>query len=119
AIFRNRLSRGCSCWSESWGLGGQRVIHSPPEPIMLKVLNVANCSFASAKVLVIFELWPQRNFQRLANAGEGLRVEFKRGKRSNLSDDLVVEAAACLANAQGGTLLLGVEDDGAITGLEA
>lgn len=47
-----------------------------------------------------------------------MTVEYKRGSRSALNDDLIVEAVACLANGVGGTLLLGVENDGRITGLE-
>ncbi|WP_087007810.1 RNA-binding domain-containing protein [Gulosibacter sp. 10] len=54
----------------------------------------------------------------LVERGETLTVEFKRGARSALSDDLIVDAVACLANGEGGVLLLGVEDDGRITGLE-
>ncbi|MEA4944089.1 MULTISPECIES: DNA glycosylase AlkZ-like family protein [Propionibacteriales] len=46
-------------------------------------------------------------------AGESLTVEFKRG---SVNDRQVIETVVCLANGQGGTLLLGVEDDGAITG---
>lgn len=34
-----------------------------------------------------------------------------------MSDDDLIEALICLANAQGGTLYLGVENDGAVTGL--
>lgn len=59
------------------------------------------------------------NVRALADAGESLVVEFKRGDRKALNDDLIVETVACMANGEGGTLLLGVEDDGAITGLEA
>lgn len=47
-----------------------------------------------------------------------MTVEFKRGKRRHLTDDVIVEAVVCLANGSGGLLLLGVEDDGRITGLE-
>lgn len=54
----------------------------------------------------------------LAQAGESLTVEFKRGSGSGqLSDSQIVEAVVCLANGDGGQLLLGVEDDGRITGL--
>jgi ATP-dependent DNA helicase RecG len=52
-----------------------------------------------------------------ATAGESLRVEFKRGSLRHLNDEMIVEAVACLANGEGGTLLLGVEDGGEITGL--
>ncbi|MBO1751424.1 putative DNA binding domain-containing protein [Actinotalea sp. BY-33] len=51
----------------------------------------------------------------LAAAGESLTVEFK-SDRARLSDGHLVEAVACMANGPGGVVLLGVEDDGTITG---
>lgn len=56
--------------------------------------------------------------RHLAAAGETLHVEFKRGSRKSLNDDTIVEAVTCLANGAGGFLLLGIEDDGEVTGLE-
>lgn len=47
---------------------------------------------------------------------ETLTVEFK-SDRSRLSDRELAEAVVCLANAEGGELWLGVEDDGRPTGL--
>lgn len=47
---------------------------------------------------------------------ETLTVEFKSDHRK-LPDKDLVEALICLANAEGGELWLGVEDDGASTGL--
>jgi len=47
---------------------------------------------------------------------ESLTVEFK-SDRACLSDGDLVEALVCLANAEGGELWLGVEDDGTPTGL--
>lgn len=47
---------------------------------------------------------------------ESLTVEFK-SDRKRLSDNELVEAIVCLANAEGGELWLGVEDDGTPTGL--
>lgn len=47
---------------------------------------------------------------------ESLEVEFK-SDRNQLNDDDLIEALICMANAQGGTLYLGVEDDGTVTGL--
>ena len=47
---------------------------------------------------------------------ESLTVEFK-SDRKKLSDRDLLEAVVCLANAEGGELWLGVEDDGAATGL--
>lgn len=56
--------------------------------------------------------------RELALAGESYTVEFKRGRKTSLSDQDILKAVICLANGSGGTLLLGVEDDGSITGLE-
>ncbi len=46
--------------------------------------------------------------EELIAIGETLQVEFKR----DLNDSELVDAAVCLANGQGGTLLVGVTDDG-------
>ncbi|MCC7535010.1 MAG: putative DNA binding domain-containing protein [Deltaproteobacteria bacterium] len=48
----------------------------------------------------------------LIAAGETLEVEFKR----EVNDTELVETVVCLANAQGGTLLVGVDDDGCVVG---
>jgi len=49
-------------------------------------------------------------------AAESLTVEFK-SDRKKLSDSERVEAIVCQANAEGGEVWLGVEDDGTPTGL--
>lgn len=49
---------------------------------------------------------------------ERFTVEFK-SDTGPLPDGELVEAVVCLANARGGTLLIGVEDDGRVTGLHA
>ena len=48
--------------------------------------------------------------------GESLTQEFKGEERAALNDRDLVEAVICLANAESGLLLVGVEDDGRITG---
>ncbi|HHH46917.1 MAG TPA: winged helix-turn-helix transcriptional regulator [Thiotrichales bacterium] len=56
---------------------------------------------------------------RLIAGGETLYVEFKGEGRGRLNDRDLVEAVVCLANRAGtepGWLLIGVEDDGRITG---
>ncbi len=61
-----------------------------------------------------------KEVERLIAAGETLDVEFKGDPRADLSDSAVIEAAVCLANrpsTEPGYLLLGVGDDGSITGL--
>ena len=47
---------------------------------------------------------------------ESLTVEFK-SDRDRLSDSDLVQAVVCLANTRGGTIYVGVEDDGTVTGL--
>lgn len=51
-------------------------------------------------------------------SNEFLTVEFK-SDRKRLSDPELVEAVVCLANAEGGEIWLGVEDDGRPIGLHA
>lgn len=48
--------------------------------------------------------------------GESLTVEFKGESHQPLNDRELVETVVCLANGQGGLLLVGVEDDGSVTG---
>lgn len=52
-------------------------------------------------------------------AGETYEVEFKGERRAPLNDRNLVEAVVCLANGSGGVLLVGVEDDGIVTGARA
>lgn len=49
---------------------------------------------------------------------ESLTCEFK-SDRQCLSDRDLIEAVVCMANAQGGEIYLGVEDDATVTGLHA
>jgi ATP-dependent DNA helicase RecG len=48
--------------------------------------------------------------------GEQLDVEFRGESEHAVSDADLVETVSCLANARGGLVLVGVEDDGRITG---
>ena len=59
---------------------------------------------------------PNRLRQIIAS-GENLTIEFKGEEHTPLSDHDLVEAVVCLANGQGGILLIGVEDDGRVTTL--
>lgn len=53
----------------------------------------------------------------LIDSGELLTVEFKhRRNRNDFGDNDLAETVACLANGRGGKLLIGVEDDGSVTG---
>jgi ATP-dependent DNA helicase RecG len=54
--------------------------------------------------------------QALIAGRETLTLEFKGEERRPLNDRDLIEAVVCLANAEGGLLLVGVEDDGRVTG---
>jgi ATP-dependent DNA helicase RecG len=60
----------------------------------------------------------RQELHALIAQGESATVEFK-SDRGPLPDHGLIEAVVCLANYQGGVLLVGVEDDGEITGLHA
>lgn len=60
----------------------------------------------------------EQQLLQLIRQGESLTVEFK-SDVNRLPDRELVSALVALANTEGGELLLGVEDDGAITGLHA
>lgn len=55
----------------------------------------------------------QGELRSLITGGETLTVEFKTG---SINDAEFIEAVACLANGSGGTLLVGIGDDGAVVG---
>lgn len=61
----------------------------------------------------------ESELRTLISAGESFDVEFKGEERHSLNDTDLVEAVVCLANRSGdrpGYILLGVEDDGRVTG---
>ena len=60
----------------------------------------------------------EQQLLQLISQGESLTVEFK-SDANCLPDRELVLALVALANTEGGELLLGVEDSGAITGLHA
>ena len=69
---------------------------------------------------------PGESIQRLIAAGEGRTIEFKSTMRTNLHTQKPgkeieiawLKAVAAFMNTDGGTLLLGVTDDGQVAGLE-
>ncbi len=60
----------------------------------------------------------EHEIEKLIHQGESLSLEFKSDLKCLPDRDLVATVVS-LANTEGGDLLLGVEDDGAITGLHA
>ncbi|MBN2373592.1 putative DNA binding domain-containing protein [bacterium] len=53
---------------------------------------------------------------KLISKGESLTVEFKGEEKRKISDEEIIEAVVCMANAEGGYIFIGVEDDHRITG---
>ena len=60
----------------------------------------------------------KRELLDLIQQGESLTLEFKSDLKC-LPDRKLVAAVVALANTEGGVLLLGVEDDGTVTGLHS
>ena len=71
--------------------------------------------------------YPEESIRRLIANGEGRTIEFKSTMRMNLHTQKAgkeieiawLKAVAAFMNTDGGTLLIGVSDDGAIKGLDA
>tara|TARA_R110002074_G_scaffold195377_1_gene361611 strand:- start:2071 stop:2727 length:657 start_codon:yes stop_codon:yes gene_type:complete len=57
--------------------------------------------------------WSLQRLNEMTKKGEGVRLEFK--KKANFPDKIAKELVA-FANTQGGILLLGVDDDGTVSG---
>lgn len=57
-----------------------------------------------------------KTIEEYIQQGESLRVEFKGESHAATSDRDIYEVIVCLANGEGGVLLIGVEDDGTVTG---
>ncbi len=73
------------------------------------------------------EVQTERSIEDLIKEGEGPHIEFKSTMRTNLHTDSpdkklelsVLKTIAALLNSEGGTLLIGVDDDGKVLGIEA
>ncbi len=60
----------------------------------------------------------EQRLQELIQGGETLTVEFK-SDRQQISDQEIYEEIVAMANSQGGVLLIGVDNDGTITGAKS
>jgi ATP-dependent DNA helicase RecG len=58
----------------------------------------------------------EADLRQIITGGEKYDVEFRGEAERPLTDRELVEAVACQANGRGGVLLIGVEDDGRVTG---
>lgn len=82
------------------------------------VMGVRTCRLARTITMHNYGGMTPEDLVDLIAAGESFTVEFKRGQRAAMNDTEIVDAVICMANGDGGLLLLGVEDDGTITGVE-
>ena len=60
----------------------------------------------------------EREIETFLDKGETLTVEFKSDPKGGLPDRDLVTAVVAMANTEGGLILLGVEDDGSVTGIQ-
>lgn len=80
-----------------------------------------------AETAVATETAKQVSVQSIVERGEGSHIEFKMtgrmnshtGQKDPVLEHMVVKSVAGFMNAAGGTLLIGVKDDGEVTGIEA
>lgn len=72
-----------------------------------------------AKFIIMHNYGPMmpEELAEVIAGGESLTVEFKRATHGAINDNALVEAVTCLANGDGGLLILGVEDDGTVSGM--
>jgi len=61
----------------------------------------------------------EHEVKTLLDRGETLTVEFKSDTKGGLPDRDLVAAVVAMANTDGGLILLGVEDDGSVTGIQS
>lgn len=61
----------------------------------------------------------EESLREIIASGESFDVEFAGEDAAPLSDAALLEAVVCQANGRGGILLVGVEDDGRVTGARA
>ncbi len=97
--------------------------HSPVTALVPAVLGT------TAVILVATQLSrpPERTPEQLLAGGEAADVEFKSTARRNLVTGerdpkielVIAKTVAALANGSGGSLLIGVADDGSVLGLDA
>lgn len=60
----------------------------------------------------------EREVKTILDKGETLTVEFKSDAKGGLPDRDLVAAVVAMANTEGGLILLGVEDNGTVTGIQ-
>ncbi|CAM2764556.1 helix-turn-helix domain-containing protein [Actinomyces slackii] len=102
------------------------------EDLMSPKMLITACSVAAVVLIVASAILAQRQRHRvlapiaeMARLGESDRLEFKSSARWNLRTDkrdeametVVAKTVTAFLNSSGGTLLLGVDDDGTLIGL--
>lgn len=78
-------------------------------------MKMTNWMMTRPSVTASDEVVHLRELRKLASEGEGIQLEFKR-KASH--PEKIVRELIAFANTEGGTLLIGVDDDGSIPGVK-
>ncbi|WP_231560345.1 helix-turn-helix domain-containing protein [Microbacterium hominis] len=97
-----------------------------PTALLLAAGSSLGLSFLVAGVAALLRRDGAIDVAALLEKGESERVEFKETARWNVRDDkkdarmeqVVAKTVAALLNSSGGTLLIGVDDDGRVHGLD-
>jgi ATP-dependent DNA helicase RecG len=87
---------------------------SVPAPVVVIVLRFSAPHLRPPP----YRMLTDADLRRIIADGEKYDVEFKGEANRPLPDRELVEAVACQANGRGGVLLIGVEDDGRVTGAQ-
>lgn len=78
-------------------------------------MKTTNWMMTRPSVAASDEVGHLRELKKLVSEGEGIQLEFKR--KASYPEKIVRELIA-FANTEGGTLLIGVDDDGSVPGLK-
>jgi hypothetical protein len=120
--FPNALALQCVPTDQSlWALANYELFLKTRRDLLTKELN----AFLEG-ITVTEEATIPVSIEDMISEGESDEVEFKASLRwdfkqemvSKKLEEVIVKSVAAFANAQGGTLLIGVDDEGAIVGLE-
>jgi hypothetical protein len=120
--FPNALALQCVPTDQSlWTLANYELFLKTRRDLLTKELN----AFLEG-ITVTEEATIPVSIEDMISEGESDEVEFKGSLRwdfkqeivSKKLEEVIVKSVAAFANAQGGTLLIGVDDEGTILGLE-
>ncbi|MFM9376059.1 helix-turn-helix domain-containing protein [Gordonia sp. VNK21] len=97
-----------------------------PMAVLLALLGAVAAVLVYSMIAAHFQRPQQASIDELLSAGESDRVEYKSTARINLRtgekdprmEQVITKTVSAFLNSDGGTLLIGVDDDGRLLGLE-